>query len=395
MAAKNKKILFSIVLASLLSLTLPFVGYKIHETIELDNMVGQMILVGFRGTSPDDTEVKELAKEISRGKIGGVILFSVDVEKARQAGFKGPEIRKQTKSRNIIYVDQVYELNKFLSEAALKNGRPPLFISIDQEGGIIVRLDAGHGFDFAVPSAKEIARTKTAEQAEELYSMLGQRLRALGFNLNFAPTIDVDINPESPAIGALGRSFSDDPDTVVRYGRAAAQGLENSGILYSLKHFPGHGSAAMDTHDGMTDITRTWRPEELVPYGELAYTDMPGMVMVAHVMNTDIDPDHPSSLSAKTIGGILRNQIGFDGVVISDDLQMDAIHEHYGLRETLKLAIDAGNDIMLLGNNQSYTRNIGRKAHDEIVDMVHKGEIKRSRIKESFDRIIKLKGKAR
>ncbi|MCL2748998.1 MAG: glycoside hydrolase family 3 [Alphaproteobacteria bacterium] len=353
----------------------------------LSHMVGQMILVGFRGTTPDDAAVKDLAADIKAGKIGGIILFNVDVEQGLAAGLSMPEVRKQIKSRNIIDVDQVKRLNEFLSDAARQGGRLPLFVSIDQEGGAIVRLVPEHGFDMVMPSAKEQSKLDM-NQINSLYAELGGRLHVLGFNVNFAPCVDVDVNPESPAIGARGRAFSANPERVSEYGHAAADGLKKANVLSSFKHYPGHGSAGTDTHDGMTDITKTWQEYELEPYENVpAYT----MVMVAHVVNGRIDPDFPASLSQKTINGLLRGQLGFRGVVISDDLQMGAIYNHYGLAETLRMSIMAGTDILLLGNNLQYTENLGRIAHTEIMKMVKEGKIPRSRIQESYDRIKKMK----
>lgn len=367
-----------------------WLGIREYRRAQLNKMVGQMILVGFRGTSPDDESVRELANDIRAGRIGGVILFSFDVASGVADGIPRNEIRWQTKSRNIIDIDQVRELNDYLQNAA--SARPPLFVSIDFEGGRISRILPEHRFDFVLDSAKELAANYPPETVGEMYYELGIRLRDLGFNVNFAPTVDVDINPHSPAIGAMGRAFSDDAALVTKYGRAASDGLARANIIYSLKHFPGHGSADVDSHHGTVDITNTWVESELIPYRELARTDMPGMVMVAHVFKKTLDAEFPASLSPKIVDGMLRTDIGFDGVVITDDLQMGAIYEHYGLRETLRLAILAGNDIMLLGNCMTYTENLGRIAYGEIIDMVRRGEIPRSRIKESYRRIIKLKG---
>jgi beta-N-acetylhexosaminidase len=369
-------------------------GYFIvmkYRASELDRMTGQMILVGFRGTNPNDASVKDVADDIRRGKIGGIILFSFDVAVAREAGVPSGEIRKLTKSRNILDVAQVRELNKYLSNAATQGGNPPLFISIDQEGGVISRLGPEHGFHYGIPSAKDMAKNKTPAQVRDLYYGLGLHLHSLGFNVNFAPVVDIDVNPDSPAIGGHGRAFSGNPERVIEYASAAARGLSDAGVIYSYKHFPGHGSAASDTHAGLTDVTKVWSDVELLPYRALAGTDMPGMVMVAHVFNENIDAEFPASLSEKTIDGILRRDIGFDGVVITDELQMGAIYKQYDLRETLKRAILAGNDIMLLGNSMHYTENIGRIAHGLIIDMVRRGEIPRRQIKKSYERIVKLK----
>ncbi|MCL2339154.1 MAG: glycoside hydrolase family 3 [Proteobacteria bacterium] len=368
-----------------------YAGVRVIRARALDRMIGQMILVGFRGTTPNDAEVKDIAADIRNGKIGGVILFDIDVAKAKAAGMSVAETRKQIQSRNIVDVAQVRVLNAYLQDAARTGNRPPILIAVDFEGGQIVRLLPEHGFVSTLPSEKDLAKSDTPEQVDEKFYDVGQSLRDIGFNLDFAPVVDVDINPASPAIGARGRSFSSDPQRVVAYAHSAADGLARAGVLYAFKHFPGHGSAGADTHLGLVDTTNTWRPSELAPYRELAKTDMPGMILVAHVTNKNLDDTFPASLSPKIVDGILREQLGYNGVVISDDLQMRAIYDHYEFRDTLKYAILAGIDIMLLNNNDIYTENLGRAAHKEIADMVRRGEIPRARIRESYDRIIKLK----
>ncbi|MDR1401631.1 MAG: hypothetical protein LBI81_01570 [Puniceicoccales bacterium] len=358
-----------------------------HRRSELSHMVGQMILVGFRGTSPGDAAVKNLAADIQSGKVGGVILFSVDVEKCREEGLSDLELRTRTKSRNIIDVAQVKDLNESLAAAASRGGRLPLLISIDQEGGMVVRLKPEHGFDMIIPSAKNMS-TMPLPEIRDLYFEFGMRLKKLGFNLCFAPCVDVDINPQSPVIGALGRAFSADSRKVSAYAGVAAAGLHDADILSSYKHFPGHGSASDDTHKGIADVTNVWEECELEPYQNIPnYT----MVMVAHVVNGKFDADYPASLSAKIINDLLRKKLGFNGVIISDDLQMGAIYTRYGLSETLRLAIMAGNDILLLGNNLKHTKDLGRIAHAKIMKMVENGQISRARVKESYDRIKKMK----
>ena len=394
-----KKVLIIFALSMAIAI---FIGVHQQRNAELSRMVGQMILVGFRGATPDALPVQELANDIRAGRVGGVILFSSDVARGREMDLSWDEIRSANKVRNIVNVNQVKALNEYLQDAARDSNRPPLFISIDQEGGRVVRLTLDHDFDFIMPNARTQAADYTTEQVERMHYILSTRLRALGFNLNFAPVVDIDINPDSPAIGRLGRAFSSDPMTVVAYARAAMTGMERAGMIWSLKHFPGHGSARGDTHFETVDITNVWSDVELVPYRELLVPTptgpglriaQNGMVMIAHVFNRNIDDRFPASMSYRTIEGLLRRGMNFDGVVISDDLQMGAIYQNFGLRETLKHAILAGNDIMLLGNNMTYTPNLGRAAHAEIMDLVRAGEIPRMRIVQSYNRIMKLKSR--
>ena len=201
--------------------------------------------------------------------------------------------------------------------------------------------------------------------------------------------MDVDVNPESPAIGAKWRSFSADPDIVTKHGGAFARGLENAGIAYSFKHFPGHGSAAGDTHEGLTDITNTYQDYELMPYKNLLPNATPyTMVMVAHVVNKNFDT-LPASLSKKTID-MVRN-MGFDGVIVSDDMDMGAIANKYGTETAIEMAINAGNDILVFGNNLTFDKNRGSNVNKIIVKLVKEGKIKKSRIRESYKRIMAMK----
>ncbi|MDR2778026.1 MAG: hypothetical protein LBB13_00765 [Rickettsiales bacterium] len=366
--------------------------YYVHKNRLLNKMIGQMIILGFHGTSPRDAEVQALAQDIRAGRVGGVILFNIDVRKAKSSG--NQEWRRQTKSHNIIDVEQVAQLNEFLQNAAHDGGNPPLFVAVDQEGGTVIRLGPEHGFPVVLPAAKEMSNMPLSK-IEELYFETGVALHRLGFNVDFAPVVDIDVNPKSPAIGALGRAFSADPSEVIDYGRVASNGLARAGMIYTFKHFPGHGSAEHNTHYGIADITNLWSTIELQPYRELVTSTMSGMVMVAHLICGQIDPTMPASLSPKWIDGILRRDIGFDGVVISDDLQMDAIYGRYGLRETLRLSINAGNDILLIGNNLKRMKNPVSLLHREIITMVRHGEISQERLKKSYERILKLKEKIR
>lgn len=391
MHIKNKNLVW--VLSLFVIVVVSNSAYRINNHIKLKKMIGQMVMVGFRGTIPQDSEVQDMEDDVAKGNIGGVIEFSSDFANGIKAGLSGSEIRKQTKSRNIISTKQVKKLNKYFSDAASRGGQPALFIAIDQEGGPVSRLMPEHGFTATLPSEKEMAKKYTPQQAEEQYKKMGQAIHSLGFNLDFSPVVDIDINPDNPAIGALGRSFSSDPKLVTEYARAAMKGLIAAHVLYSFKHFPGHGSSKGDTHKGIVDVTKTWSDKELIPYYELVKTNMPGTVMVAHITNMNLDSKYPASMSYKIIDGILRKKIGFNGVVISDDLQMGAISEQYNLSQTLYHAIMAGNDVLLFGNNLVYTRNLGRIVQKEILKLVNSGKISKERIKQSYDRIIKLKQK--
>ena len=362
-------------------------GVTVHylSNRNLEKMAGQMIMTGFHGdgmgSNPEEFTILE--KQIKSGKIGGVILFDVDVSGLLAQGMDITEAKKQIFSSNIKNTNQVKKLNTHLQSIAPKK----LLIAIDQEGGNIQRLKPEHGFT-SIPSAKKLGDGDIQTTYDIAYD-LGNRLGDLGFNVDFAPLLDVDVNPDSPAIGAKERSFSNNPTTVTIQGMAFARGLNDAKIAYSFKHFPGHGSAGNDTHAGITDITKTYQDYELTPWKNLLKDASPNtMVMVAHVINNNFDT-LPASLSYKTIQMV--RDMGFNGVIISDDMDMGAIANEYGTEKAIEMAVNAGNDILVFGNNLTFDKNRGDEVNKTIVKLVRNGKIKRSRIRESYKRIMTLK----
>ncbi len=340
----------------------------------IEVMVGQMIMTGFRGTgtAPLTEDLNFLLEDIRRGRVGGVILFDRDF---------------LTKSpvRNIVSLQQVRGLVALLQ----KNSAIPLLVGVDQEGGKVRRFKEQHGVA-ATPSPAAMGKGTPAATEQEAYA-LGVQLAEAGITLDFAPALDVDVNPASPAIGALGRSFSGTAARVASHGRAFAKGLNRAGVGACFKHFPGHGSAADDTHLGMADITATWTQEELLPYRELLPEKTTAMVMAGHMAHRGLDKNLPASLSYRIITGLLREKLGWSGVVITDDLQMQAVESHYSRKEAFRLAINAGVDILLLGNNLSHDPREGRKAHATVMELVREGQIPPARIEVSYKRIMAFK----
>lgn len=351
----------------------------------LERMIGQMIITGFHGNGQDvnSPEFVAISNQIRDGQIGGVILFDVDVHGLLKSGKTIDQARQEIFSSNIQNLPQLQEMLAYLS--ALSSNK--LLVAVDQEGGAVQRLKPQHGF-VDMPSAKDLGQGTSSVTYQTAYKM-GQQLSRLGINVNFAPSLDVDINPASPAIGARGRSFSSDPDIVSLHGDAFARGLSDAGVAFSFKHFPGHGSAGTDSHLGLTDITETYSDTELYPWRTLlADASDKAMVMVAHVVNRNWD-DVPASLSSKIIKQI--RDMGFEGVIVSDDMDMGAIVNQYGTYDAVLMAINAGNDILVFGNNLTYDANRGRDIHAMILDMVHSGKISKRRIRASYRRIMRLK----
>jgi len=267
-----------------------------------------------------------------------------------------------------------------------------LFICIDQEGGKVNRLKEKYGFTRSITAAS-IGKFKSIDSVQFYAEATAATLAGLGINVNFAPCVDLNINPLNPAIAKPERSYSANEDTVIMYAKEVVKQHRKFGVVTALKHFPGHGSSKDDTHLGLADVTNTWSERELKPYRMLIDSGYVDGVMTSHIVNKNLDRKAlPGTLSKSILDSILRKKIGFNGVVFSDDMQMKAIASNYGLEEAIKLAVNAGVDIMCFSNNIMGVENrTVDRVHDIIKNYVTSGEIKKSRIDESFRRIIKLK----
>ncbi|MAT38466.1 MAG: glycoside hydrolase family 3, partial [Ectothiorhodospiraceae bacterium] len=290
------------------------------------------------------------------------------------------------KERNIESPEQVRNLTTQLQEHA----EIPLFIGIDQEGGWVNRLKERRGFIPTMSQQKLGAKNDTAF-TYRYAQKTAQQLRSIGINLNFAPVVDVNSNPENPVIGKLERSFSANPYSVTKHALATIKAHRSKGVLCAIKHFPGHGSAWHDSHEGLANVSTTWSMTELIPFRQIIRADECDIVMTAHIFNGKLDGEYPATLSEKIIGGILRDSLGYDGVVISDDLQMRAITNFYGLEQAILKAVQAGVDILLFSNNSIYDDEISEKAIRILRHYVRTGKISEDRIDASFRRIMTLK----
>lgn len=338
----------------------------------LDDKIGQMLMVGFRGFTIEDGSA--IANDLAKRNLGGVILFE------RDGALK-------THDRNI---DGKRQLKK-LTKALRKKAKTPLLIAIDQEGGKVRRLKKNRKFKEALSHA-QLGRIDSERRTRREARKLAKPLSKLGINLNFAPVVDVNLNPNNPIIGKLDRSFSKDPAVVAKHARAFIEAHEKRKVITAIKHFPGHGSAHNDSHHGMADVTGAWNDIELTPYRELLRGDLQcTMVMTAHIFNAKLDDKWPATLSKKIIDGILRKQMDFDGVVVSDDMQMKAISGFFGLEESLERSINAGVDIVMFGNNLGYDPEAMPKAVTIIKKLVRSGKISEKRIDQSYRRITALK----
>jgi beta-N-acetylhexosaminidase len=347
-------------------------GSDTAQTASLKKQIGQMLMVGFRGTEllPDN----HIVADITQLNVGGVILFDYDMP-SRKYG------------RNIKSPQQLKKLTADLQQLADTR----LLIAIDQEGGKVNRLRTVYGFPPTV-SAKRQGSVNRVDTTTKYAAQTAATLAGLGFNLNFAPCVDVDVNPLCPVIGKLERSFSADPGVVSKHAEIWLTEQAKQGVTGCLKHFPGHGSAKADTHVGAADVTDTWTAAELEPYRTLIRTGKVKAIMTAHVFNAKLDAHYPATMSEAVITGLLRRQLGFDGVVVTDDLAMGALVDRYSLDDILVRAVLAGADVLCLSNNgKTYDPHIAQKAVELIFKAVQDGRISPQRIEESYMRIMRLK----
>jgi beta-N-acetylhexosaminidase len=338
---------------------------------DLRTKIAQMLLVGFRGLTV--SQAAQTVADIRDHGLGGVLLFDYDSPTG-------------TYHRNIASPTQLKALVAGLRAAA----DIPLLVAIDEEGGGVDRLKARYGFPTTVSAATLGARDDVAYTRRRAKA-IGTTLASLGIDLDLAPVVDVDVNPTNPIIGALDRSFSADPAIVARQGLAYLDGLHDAGVAGALKHFPGHGSSTGDTHLGWVDVTATWTRRELIPFRTIVATGTPDAVLVAHVFDSKLDPTYPASLSANVIGKMLRDDVGFAGVVISDDLQMGAIRARFGYPTAIERAISAGTDILTVANQQVFEPGIVVTTIEIIAAAVAAGRISEARIDASWRRIQALK----
>lgn len=333
----------------------------------LEIKIGQMLLIGFPGPSVDPG----LLEDVRKGRVGSIILFEKNI----------PAQNSFNALKKITWTYQ---------QAA----PIPLFIGIDQEGGRVNRMKAKYGFPHSI-TARAMAKAATLDSVRFYGESTAATLAGVGINFNFAPVVDLASNPNNPIIAKFGRAFSANEDSVALMAKEFVKMHRKYNVLTSLKHFPGHGSSKDDTHLGIADVTNTWEERELKPYQLLIDSGYADAIMTSHIVNRQLDKKgNPGTLSADILTGILRNRLHFDGVVFTDDMQMQAITRHYGLKEAIKLAVNGGVDIMTFSNNlPDRESRIVDLAHDLIRKMVASGEIKQSRIDEAYRHVMTLKAK--
>lgn len=319
--------------------------------------IGQLFMVGFLGTSV----TRDLASFIKEYKPGGVILFS----------------------RNLESIEQMVDLTNDLQACSPHS---PLLISIDQEGGRVSRLPKG----FTIfPPCELLGRANSTELAYAAAATIAKELRAVGVNMNMAPVLDVNSNPDNPVIG--DRAFGTTPDVVCELGLATAAGLQDNNVVACGKHFPGHGDTNVDSHKELPVVDASRERLEAVEFPPFrrAVTQGIASMMTAHVLYRTLDPELPATLSPTIINGLLRQELRYDGVVLTDDLEMHAIIDHYGIEDAAVRAVLAGCDVLLICKDRD--REIA--AFEAVEQAVASGTISMERLSLSASRITRLKGR--
>ncbi|WP_029450723.1 glycoside hydrolase family 3 protein [Clostridium algidicarnis] len=346
---------------------------KLLHSMTLEEKIGQLFII-----RPDDLELNLTSEQINDSTNDGAVELDTNMQETLK---KYPIGGVALFGKNILNPTQ---LTTFISDMQ-KQSTIPLFVSIDEEGGIVSRIAKSPNFD--VPkfeSMQKIGETKNVAKAKDVGFTIGAYLKSYGVNLDFAPVADINTNPKNIVIG--NRSFGNDPDLVSKMVFAEISGLHEAGIMSCVKHFPGHGDTKADTHTGEVSIEKTWeelKKCELVPF--INSIDTTDMVMISHITIPNITSDGiPASLSNEIIEGKLRKELGYKGVVISDAMEMGAITKKYSSEESAVKAVLAGVDIILMP--ESFV-----ESYNGIYDAVKNGVINETRIDDSVLRILNLK----
>jgi len=341
----------------------------LHSTLQ--QKIGQLFLIGFAG---DILSLKHpIAEAISKEHLGGVILFDKFLAQKKD-------------THNIVSTEQLQKLTTDLQNLAGGD----LLVAVDQEGGRINRFRKERGFP-VTPAASELGSAVDLQATVISARQTARMLKAVGVNLNLAPVVDININQDNPIIGRYGRSFSDNGQAVAAHAAAWIIEHRAEGIQCCLKHFPGHGSSDSDSHQGFVDLTMSWRKSELEPYRILIDAGHAEAIMVGHLINRNLDAVYPATLSGTTLQTLLRQELHFTGIIISDDMQMKAITDHFGLEEACCKALAAGIDLLVIGNNLVHDPDILPKAKSAVLEAVRRGEISPQRIEEAYCFVQKFK----
>ena len=327
------------------------------DSMTIEEKIGQLIFAGIDGT----TMTHETRQLIHDYKVGGIILFANNMTSHKQT----IELLQQIKNAN--------EQNKL-----------PLFLGVDQEGGRVERLSEEIK---KLPAAMRVGEQDNPDVSFEFGKLLSQQVKLYGFNLNFAPVLDINSNPNNPVIGE--RSFGNTAEMVSQHGIKVMEGIQSKNIIPVIKHFPGHGDTDTDSHFELPQVDKNLpelESQELIPF-KRAIEAGADMIMTAHILLPHIDPDYPATISKKVIHDLLREKLNFTGVIITDDMTMQGLTDHFEIGQAAVQSIQAGSDIILVAHEYETIFSV----YDALKTAIENDEINEDRLDESLERIIKLK----
>lgn len=333
--------------------------------VSIEEMIGQMLLLGFIGSTPESVGASRVAEHLSDRRIGGVLFLRHNVRS--REGAEG-------------------------SASLFRQANPTAWMAIDQEGGLVQRLSRDLGYTW-IPRASQVVEEYGLDGAERLYAIGAQELRAAGFNMNLAPVADVHEDGNA-VIGRHGRAYGTDGEAISAYASRFIEAFNAHQVACVIKHFPGHGRSRGDSHDGFVDITATWSEAELDPFARLIDSGHAKFIMGGHLTHQQLDPSGvPVTFSRPILTGILRERMGYDGVIMTDDLDMGAIRSHYDQRSAVIRSIQAGNDVIMMSNSAAPNLDLPQQFVGWVMEAIANGQIEEGWIEASYARIRRAKAR--
>lgn len=340
--------------------------------VSIEQKLGGLLITGFFGHEIRAED--HIVRDIEQYGLGGVIIFD-------------KHLATKSATNNITDPHQITTLSKDLQSLAGEQ----LFIATDQEGGLVSRFKEEYGFP--ITDTAYTLGQDTTERTAQAALQTAKMLKNAGVNFNFAPVVDLNSNPTNPIIGKYQRSFSNEPATVIAHAQVWIEAHRTQNIISCLKHFPGHGSSHSDSHQGFVDISSSWQETELIPYLELHQQQLVDAIMTGHLYNHNFDTEYPATLSFSTLEQALRKKVNYNGVLLSDDMQMGAISKFYGFEEACCKALMAGVDILVIGNNLTYDPEIVPKLTSFLKRALDNGTLSEERINNAWEKVQQLKRK--
>ena len=348
--------------------SMPFVS-RIAHARDLDDLVGPLLMLGFAGASTAAPDAPFITRALASGSIGGVCFLGHNTKS--RAGIEGLTALFRSAPRR---------------RAAL--------IAVDQEGGAVQRLSPKSGYQ-DTPAAAQVADKGDPAEAVRTYEGMARMMRRAGFNLNLAPVVDLGFEKRNPIIAKYGRAYGNDGTTVATYAGAFCEGHRRAGMLTELKHFPGHGSTVVDSHKAPVDLTSTWRDDELEPYRKLVARGLVDIVMSGHLAHARMGgAGTPATLSRVAIEEVLRGQCGWQGVVMTDDVDMAAIRSRLAPPEAAVAALAAGNDMILMSNTAAPDNRLPERVVEAVRAALSSGRLTLGRIEQAAARLDQLAARA-